>query len=164
MAISLNPGDIFKIFFERHDKNLAKTVAYMEAVVAAAKHLADVWHRTYQHLAEKGSVNLISDGVMGWNISPYRQLEEFYRVTSSVLWKHPDVNSAFLDGLARLMIQRTITKRAYEEIVKRSAGAFFLDANNPGTNLDNMKNGVEALEREVAALEVVLAHFKAVGK
>ena len=145
MGLSLNPADAFKLFFERNDRSVARTIAYMESVVTAARHLSEVWHSTYKQLAANSSVTLIPDGVMGWNISPYRQLEEFYRVTTSVLLKHPDLNRAFMDGLANLLVQRTITKRAYEGVVARSRGSLFLSDQNAAVDLTDVRKGVEAL-------------------
>ena len=40
MGLSLNPADAFKLFFERNDRSVARTIAYMESVVTAARHLS----------------------------------------------------------------------------------------------------------------------------
>lgn len=164
MGLSLNPADAFKLFFERNDRSVARTIAYMESVVEAARRLSEVWHDTYKQLAANSSVTLIPDGVMGWNLSPYYRLVEFYRVTSSVLFKYPNLNQAFVDGVANLLTQRSITKRAYEDVVAKSRNSLFVSDQDAAVDLTDIRKGVEALQNEVAALEVLLEQFRAIGK
>jgi hypothetical protein len=164
VAISISVTDIFKMLLQRNDNDRDKAIRYMERVLDSAKRLSEIWFETFKRLASEPDIKVIPDGVVGWNYPPYYELQEFYRTTSSVIGKHHVLRDSFVDGIANLLSQREFTREAYQNVITASRTGVFLDADNSSMPLNDLRASVEVLQREVAALEVLLERFRAIGK
>jgi len=171
MTLSVNPGDLVRVLTEsrRHRKDAIGH--YLNEVVDESEKLALIWQEAFTQLAQ-GSFSLsklTEDKRMFFlrtyamkNGLPFSSLRFFYSDITLALGDRLDGNTKenILTHLAKLIMDRDITKAAYIKYVKSLRNASFLDVENDLSDFANLEKSVQAMQKEVASLKVLVARTK----
>jgi len=182
MALSLSPTDVWKIFAEMRLSKKERIVSWLESAVIEAEELARVWRGLLFDLQSGKRRKKIASFVHDYyaaNAPSYYRLNAFYRNASGVIGRRmgQQDHEEFTGTLARILLRRDISRGAYLKLlnhlrpnrqsVRRNPpliaerNIYFVDDANSAADLVDFAKAVDALDREVAALRVLVCNFKA---
>ena len=155
----------------RRERTRTELVEHLESIAKDARELAEVWSKIYVELATTGQADLsvtLPVEVRAFINGPaqgtiYGRLEAFYKSASKVVGGRMDDEwrTTIFDCLGRLLYERRITKKSYVDALNTVRSKFVLSDTNHGIDWTDFTHAIEALRKEAAALDVLVASYKA---
>ena len=158
------------VLLGRRRQQRDKEVEFLEAVVKDAREVADAWTGVLKSIESTGTADdsflhgiAFKTGRIPNSLS-YARLTAFYKVTSRALG--PGVSAerreSIFDALGTLMREREITKDEYLNAVRRARPSLVtITSDNSSVDWSRLSECVSGLQREAAALEALVAEFRA---
>lgn len=170
-------SDIWKIFEWVHgSRNKRDALAHhavsewLDGVLADLRHLSELWAKIVEDVSRIGddprrisSVPPELLGMLNIQLATGERLKSFYYAAPRVLGGKTtvDYRESFLACLAQLVLIRQSGRRLVENLMKDRVEVRFLSPDNSTCDVSSIRGAGDAIQREIAALQVSIATFKA---
>lgn len=169
VEVSLNPVDVIKLVTDYYKKRSDHVENLLNSVAKEARAIANIWDEAIQELA-RGALSptkakRFSERLYAASKTPnapdFARLREFYYVISGGVRGLSSTNQELaLTYIGQLIIDRDVTKAAFERAVNADRKPVFLDPSNTLKMFNDIRASVDALHREAAALEVLAKTYR----
>jgi len=153
LPISLNAGDVVKLFRDAGIRDKAAICEFLQEIANEATSLANLWAHAYSQVEENA---YDSEGVQ--NLREYFRLSSYYRGASRVLANRLDEDrvATLFDGLGGILKNRELVRRAFSEWQRQRR----LSPDRTPTR-DEVLSLVEKLHEDAANLHVLVKSLQA---
>jgi hypothetical protein len=175
-------ADVWKMFEWAHKEwrgpktqRKAAAIEWLEEVRKELRDLSEIWIEICNKI-EDGRLKTLPDIRAHPGVSLYLDLEvepgvaliqqrinyqlrNFYQSASRVLVGQDKFQRDFLYALKTLLIERDKARR----VIDQGRGVILIDSSSAADGLGTLRSASEAIQKEVAALQVLIANFKANG-
>jgi hypothetical protein len=171
MPFSISPTEIFKLLEARVTGRKSTVADYLDGVATEATALAQIWERAAKAVLvgnaqdyppEQRRHDIFAATSLSANSPRLYRLQEFYRTLTIAIGGKisPELQTDLMDHLARILLQRELTRKSLEDAVPLLANARFFDTQNTPREIQTLLDSVEALHREAAALDVLAKTYR----
>jgi len=179
MAI-IGIGDIWKIFewangskTKRDEIAHQRIVEWLDGVLADLGHLSELWAKIMEDVSlieidPRRLTNVEPElrRILSCQTGAAERLHGFYYAASVVLngeKLHGNGQESFVRMLSVLILTRQSGRQLVDELMENQVRMRFLSSDNRVADLGSIRTAGEAIQREIAALQVLIATFKATG-